>query len=69
MSQRLVCFNLYIILLKQCPELLLLEERIALHLIHCRNSFKLRDKFFPDLRYGLYILKSWNQCVILGIDK
>lgn len=48
-SQREVCFDLHIIFLKKRAQLPLLEERVALYLVDCRNCLKLRDIFLPDL--------------------
>ena len=50
MSQRLICFDLYVIFSEQLAQFALLEERMTFDLIDRRQSGKLRNKGLPDLR-------------------
>ena len=49
-AQRLISLDLYIVSRQQFPQLPLLEEGVALHLVHRREDLELGDEFLPDLR-------------------
>ena len=50
MAQRLIGLDLHIILGQQFPQLPLLEEGVALHLVHRREGLELGNELLPDLR-------------------